>query len=279
MALKTFRPLTPSQRFKALPSFEEITKSKPEKSLLESKKRTGGRNNMGRKTSRHRGGGHKKNYRIIDFKRSRRDATADVIAIEYDPNRSARLALIQYPDGEKAYILHPAGLTVGAKVQAGESAEPNVGNALPLKSIPLGLSLHNVELTPGKGGQIVRSAGSQAILSNREGGYALLKMASGELRRVNEQCYATIGQVGNIEHMNVSSGKAGRSRWLGIRPQTRGMAMNPVDHPMGGGQGKSKGGGGRHHPMSPWGQLSKGFKTRRKHKQSDTFIVQRRKKK
>ena len=279
MALKTFRPLTPSQRFKALPSFEEITKSKPEKSLVESKKRTGGRTNMGRKTSRHRGGGHKKKYRIIDFKRSRRDAIADVIAIEYDPNRSARLALIQYADGEKAYILHPSGLSVGAKVQAGEAAEPSVGNALPLKSIPLGLSLHNVELTPGKGGQIVRSAGSQAILSNREGGYALIKMASGELRRVNEECYATIGQVGNIEHMNVSSGKAGRSRWMGIRPQTRGMAMNPVDHPMGGGQGKSKGGGGRHHPMSPWGQLSKGFKTRRKHKQSDTFIVQRRKKK
>lgn len=279
MALKTFRPLTPAQRFKALPSFEEITKSTPEKSLTESKKRTGGRNNMGRKTSRHRGGGHKKKYRIIDFKRSRRDAAADVIAIEYDPNRSARLALLQYPDGEKAYILHPAGLSVGAKVRAGEAAEPNVGNALPLKAIPLGLSLHNIELTPGKGGQIVRSAGSQAVLSNREGGYALLKMASGELRRVNEECYATIGQVGNIEHMNVSSGKAGRSRWLGIRPQTRGMAMNPVDHPMGGGQGKSKGGGGRHHPMSPWGQLAKGFKTRRKHKQSDTFIVQRRKKK
>jgi len=279
MALKTFRPLTPAQRFKALPSFEEITKSTPEKSLVESKKRTGGRNNHGRKTSRHRGGGHKKKYRIIDFKRSRRDAAAEVIAVEYDPNRSARIALIQYPDGEKAYILHPAGLVVGAKVQAGENAEPNVGNALPLKAIPLGLALHNIELTPGKGGQIVRSAGSQAILSNREGGYALLKMASGELRRINEACYATIGQVGNIEHMNVSSGKAGRSRWLGIRPQTRGMAMNPVDHPMGGGQGKSKGGGGRHHPMSPWGQLSKGFKTRRKHKQSDTFIVQRRKKK
>jgi large subunit ribosomal protein L2 len=279
MALKTFRPLTPAQRFKALPSFEEITKSKPEKSLTESKKRTGGRNNHGRKTSRHRGGGHKKKYRVIDFKRSRRDEVAEVIAVEYDPNRTARIALIQYGDGEKAYILHPAGLEVGAKVSAGAAAEPNVGNALPLKAIPLGLALHNVELIPGKGGQIVRSAGSQAILSNREGGYALLKMASGELRRVNEECYATIGQVGNIEHMNVSSGKAGRSRWLGIRPQTRGMAMNPVDHPMGGGQGKSKGGGGRHHPMSPWGQLSKGFKTRRKHKQSDTFIVQRRKKK
>jgi large subunit ribosomal protein L2 len=279
MALKTFRPLTPSQRFMALPSFEEITKSKPEKSLTESKKRTGGRNNNGRKTARHRGGGHKRRIRIIDFKRLRRDAIAEVLAVEYDPNRTARLALIQYPDGEKAYILHPAGLVVGAKVSAGVNAEPNVGNALPLKAIPLGLAIHNVELIPGKGGQIVRSAGSQAILSNREGGYALIKMASGELRRINEECYATIGQVGNIEHMNVVSGKAGRSRWLGIRPQTRGMAMNPVDHPMGGGQGKSKGGGGRHHPMSPWGQLSKGFKTRNKHKQSDTFIVQRRKKK
>ena len=279
MALKTFRPLTPSQRFKALPSFEEITKSKPEKSLVETKKRTGGRNNRGRKTSRHRGGGHKRKYRIVDFKRSRRDAIAEVVGIEYDPNRSSRIALIQYPDGEKAYILAPSGLSVGAKVSAGADAEPKIGNALPLKAIPLGFALHNIELTPGRGGQIVRSAGSQAIISNREGGYALLKLASGERRRVNEECYATSGQVGNIEHMTVVSGKAGRSRWLGIRPQTRGMAMNPVDHPMGGGQGKSKGGGGRHHPMSPWGQLSKGFKTRRKHKQSDTFIVQRRKKK
>ena len=279
MALKTFRPLTPSQRFKALPSFEEITKSKPEKSLTEIKRRTGGRNNAGRKTARHRGGGHKKRYRIIDFKRSRRDIAAEVIAIEYDPNRSARLCLIQYTDGEKAYILAPAGITVGTKVAAGEQVDPSLGNALPLKSIPLGLSLHNIELTPGRGGQIVRSAGSQAILSTREAGYALVKMASGELRKINEECYATIGQVGNAEHMNVSSGKAGRSRWLGIRPQTRGMAMNPIDHPMGGGQGKSKGGGGRHHPMSPWGQLSKGFKTRQKRKASDRFIVQRRKKK
>lgn len=279
MALKTFRPLTPSQRFKALPSFEEITKSKPEKSLTEIKRRTGGRNNAGRKTSRHRGGGHKKRYRIIDFKRSRRDIMAEVIAIEYDPNRSARICLLQYTDGEKAYILAPAGIVVGAKVAAGEKVDPSLGNALPLKSIPLGLALHNIELTPGRGGQIVRSAGSQAILSNREAGYALVKMASGELRKINEECYATIGQVGNVEHMNVSSGKAGRSRWLGIRPQTRGMAMNPVDHPMGGGQGKSKGGGGRHHPMSPWGQLSKGFKTRQKRKASDRFIVQRRKKK
>jgi large subunit ribosomal protein L2 len=279
MAIKTFRPLTPSARFKALPDFAEITKSKPEKSLTEAIKRTGGRNNQGRITMRHIGGGHKRRYRIIDFKRLRRDVVAQVTAIEYDPNRSARIALIQYPDGEKAYILAPVGLAVGASVTAGVKADPNVGTALPLKSIPLGTSIHNLELVPGRGGQIVRSAGSVAILANREGGYALVKLASGEMRRINEECFATIGQVGNTDHMNVSSGKAGRSRWLGIRPHVRGMVMNPVDHPMGGGQGKSKGGGGRHHPMSPWGQLAKGFKTRRKHKPSDNFIVQRRKSK
>jgi large subunit ribosomal protein L2 len=279
MAIKTFRPLTPAARFKALPDFAEITKTKPEKNLTEPIKRTGGRNNQGRITMRHVGGGHKRRYRIIDFKRSRRDAVAEVIAIEYDPNRTARIALLKYEDGEKAYILAPVGLDVGHKVVAGEKADPNIGNALPLKSIPLGTSIHNVEFIPGRGGQIVRSAGSVAVLANREGGYALVKLASGEIRRINENCYATIGQVGNSDHMNVSSGKAGRSRWLGIRPHVRGMVMNPVDHPMGGGQGKSKGGGGRHHPMSPWGQLAKGFKTRRKHKPSDTFIVQRRKSK
>lgn len=279
MAIKTFRPLTPAARFKALPDFAEITKSKPEKKLTESIKRTGGRNNQGRITMRHIGGGHKRRYRIIDFKRNRRDVAAQVTAIEYDPNRTSRIALIQYPDGEKAYILAPVGLQVGASVVAGEKSEPNVGNALPLKSIPLGTSIHNIELVPGRGGQIVRSAGSVAILANREGGFALVKLASGEMRRINESCYATVGQVGNVDHMNVSSGKAGRSRWLGIRPHVRGMVMNPVDHPMGGGQGKSKGGGGRHHPMSPWGQLAKGFKTRRKHKPSDKFIVARRKSK
>ena len=279
MAIKTFRPLTPAARFKALPDFAEITKTKPEKKLTEPLTRTGGRNNQGRITMRHVGGGHKRRYRIIDFKRSRRDAVAEVIAIEYDPNRTARIALLKYEDGEKAYILAPVGLDVGQKVVAGEKVDPNVGNALPLKSIPLGTSIHNVEFIPGRGGQIVRSAGSVAVLANREGGYALVKLASGEIRRINENCYATIGQVGNSDHMNVSSGKAGRSRWLGIRPHVRGMVMNPVDHPMGGGQGKSKGGGGRHHPMSPWGQLAKGFKTRRKHKPSDTFIVQRRKSK
>jgi len=279
MALKTFRPLTPTSRFKALPAFDEITKSKPEKSLLDVKKRSGGRNNNGRLTSRHIGGGHKKKYRIIDFKRSKRDVQAEVIGIEYDPNRSARIALIQYADGQKNYILAPVGLTVGAKVSAGESAAPEVGNALPLKAIPLGASIHNVEITPGRGGQIARSAGQQVILNNREAGYALVKLPSGEIRKINENAYATIGQVGNVDHMNVSSGKAGRSRWQGIRPTVRGMVMNPVDHPMGGGQGKSKGGGGRHHPMSPWGQLAKGFKTRRKHKSSNTFIVERRKSK
>jgi large subunit ribosomal protein L2 len=277
MGIKTFRPLTPAARFKALPDFAEITKSTPEKKLTEPLKRSGGRNNQGRITMRHIGGGHKRRYRIIDFKRSRRDSIAEVIAIEYDPNRSARIALIKYPDGEKAYILAPVGLDVGGRVSAGEKAEPNVGNALPLKNIPLGTSIHNVEFIPGKGGQIIRSAGSVAILANREGGYALVKLPSGEIRRINENCYGTIGQVGNSDHINVSSGKAGRSRWLGIRPHVRGMVMNPVDHPMGGGQGKSKGGGGRHHPMSPWGQLAKGFKTRRKHKSSDTFIVARRK--
>ena len=279
MGIKTFRPLTPAARFKALPDFSEITKKKPEKKLTEPIKRTGGRNNQGRITMRHIGGGHKRRYRIIDFKRSRRDAAAEVVAIEYDPNRTARLALIQYPDGEKAYILAPVGLSVGNKVQAGENAEPSVGNALPLKSIPLGTSIHNLEFTPGRGGQIVRSAGSVATLANREGGYALVKLASGEIRRINENCYATIGQVSNSDHMNVSSGKAGRSRWLGIRPTVRGMVMNPIDHPNGGGNGKSKGGGGRQHPVSPWGQLAKGFKTRSKHKSSDTFIVQRRKSK
>jgi large subunit ribosomal protein L2 len=277
MALKTFRPLTPAARFKILPDFAEITKTKPEKKLTEPIKRTGGRNNQGRITMRHIGGGHKRRYRLIDFKRLRRDVVASVVAIEYDPNRTSRIALIQFPDGEKAYILAPVGLTAGMKVSAGEKAEPSVGNALPLKFIPLGTQVHNVELVPGRGGQMIRSAGSFATLANREGGYALLKLASGEIRRINENCYATIGQVGNTDHMNVSAGKAGRSRWLGVRPHVRGMVMNPVDHPMGGGQGKSKGGGGRHHPMSPWGQLAKGFKTRSKHKPSDTFIVQRRK--
>jgi large subunit ribosomal protein L2 len=279
MALKNFRPLTSTQRYKQTPAFGEITKDQPEKSLIEPLKRTGGRNNNGRLTSRHIGGGHKRKYRIIDFKRKLRDVEATVEAIEYDPNRSSRIALLHYPQGDKTYILAPNGLEVGAKVIAGENVAPEVGNALPLKSIPLGTVIHNVEINPGRGGQVARSAGQQAILSNREGGYALVRLPSGEIRRIHEDAYATIGQVGNVDHMNVSSGKAGRSRWLGRRPHVRGMAMNPIDHPMGGGQGKSKGGGGRHHPVSPWGQLAKGFKTRRKHKPSDSFIIERRKSK
>lgn len=279
MALKTFRPLTPALRFKSLPAFTEITKSTPHKSLIEVKKRSGGRNNNGRLTARHIGGGHKQKYRKVDFKRRKHGIAAEVIGIEYDPNRSARIALIKYADGEMSYILAPDGLTVGAKVMSGNEATPDLGNSLPLSTIPLGSSIHNIEIAPGRGGQIARSAGQQATLSNREAGYALVKLPSGEIRRIHETCFATIGQVGNVDHMNVASGKAGRTRWQGRRPHVRGMVMNPIDHPMGGGQGKSKGGGGRHHPVSPWGQLAKGFKTRAKHKPSDRFIMQDRRKK
>lgn len=276
MALKTFRPLTPASRFKALPTFEEVTKTKPEKSLVYTLKKSGGRNHSGRITCRHIGGGHKRKYRMIDFKRARTDA-AKVIAVEYDPNRSARIALIQYPDGVKSYILAPAGLEVGATVQAGVKASPEVGNALPLSHIPLGLQVHNIELEPGRGGKIARAAGQAAVLNNREGDYALLKMPSGEIRRLHARCLATIGQVGNVDHMNVISGKAGRSRWMGVRPTVRGMCMNPVDHPNGGGEGKSKSGGGRQHLKSPWGH-AKGQKTRNPKKATNKLIVQRRKK-
>jgi large subunit ribosomal protein L2 len=279
MALKSFRPLTPALRFKSLPAFTEITKAKPHKGLIEVKKRSGGRNNNGRLTARHIGGGHKQKYRKVDFKRRKHGIAAEVTAIEYDPNRSARIALIKYADGEMSYILAPDGLTVGAKVMSGNEATPDLGNSLPLSTIPLGSSIHNIEIAPGRGGQIARSAGQQATLSNREAGYALVKLPSGEIRRIHETCFATMGQVGNVDHMNVSSGKAGRTRWQGRRPHVRGMVMNPIDHPMGGGQGKSKGGGGRHHPVSPWGQLAKGFKTRAKHKPSDRFIMQDRRKK
>lgn len=279
MALKSFPPLTPTLRFKSLPAFSEITKAKPQKSLVEIKKRTGGRNNNGRLTARHIGGGHKKKYRKIDFKRRKHDVGAEVIGIEYDPNRSARIALLKYVDGEMSYILAPEGLTVGAKVMSGLEVAPDLGNSLPLSAIPLGSSIHNIEIAPGRGGQLARSAGQQATLSNREAGYALVRLPSGEIRRIHETCFATIGQIGNVDHMNVSSGKAGRTRWQGRRPHVRGMVMNPIDHPMGGGQGKSKGGGGRHHPVSPWGQLAKGFKTRAKHKPSDRFIMQDRRKK
>lgn len=275
MSLKSFKPTTPSNRYKILPSFEEITKSKPEKSLLEPLRKSGGRNNTGRITTRHIGGGHKKHYRLVDFLRTRKDA-ATVIAIEYDPNRTCRIALVQYPDGAKSYILAPAGLTVGMTVQSGENVAPKVGNAMPLKNVPLGTAIHNIEVRPGTGGKIARSAGQQAILSNRDGDYALVKMPSGEIRKFRVECYCTIGQVGNAQHMNESSGKAGRTRWMGIRPTVRGMCMNPVDHPNGGGEGKSKSGGGRQHLKSPWGHV-KGQKTRRIRKPSDVFIVQRRK--
>ena len=272
---RKFEPLTPSSRFKVLPDFSEITKDRPEKTLTSTRKGTGGRNNHGRLTLRHRGGGHKRKYRLVDFKRKKRDVPAEVLAIEYDPNRSARIALAPLQGWRE--ILHPR--SGGSRGRRKSSARENrsslpLGNALPLKAIPLGTTIHNIEIMPGRGAQMIRSAGSQATLANREGGYALIKLASGEIRKINEECYATIGQVGNTDHMNVSSGKAGRTRWLGRRPHVRGMVMNPIDHPMGGGQGKSKGGGGRHHPMSPWGQLAKGFKTRRKHKPSERFIVQ-----
>ena len=277
MSLKSFKPTTPSNRYKVLPAFDEITKSKPEKSLLQPIRKSGGRNNNGRITTRHIGGGHKKHYRLVDFRRSRTDV-AKVIGIEYDPNRTCRIALIQYTDGTKSYILAPVGLSVGMQVQAGENVAPKVGNAMPLKNVPLGTAIHNIEVRPGTGGKIARSAGQQAVLSNRDGEYALVKMPSGEIRKFRVECFCTIGQVGNTQHMNESSGKAGRTRWMGIRPTVRGMCMNPVDHPNGGGEGKSKSGGGRQHLKSPWGHV-KGQKTRRLRKPSDVFIVQRRKSK
>ncbi len=275
MSLKSFKPTTPSNRYKVLPSFKEITKSKPEKSLLEPLRKSGGRNNNGRITTRHIGGGHKRHYRLVDFHRARHEA-AKVLAVEYDPNRTCRIALVQYQDGAKSYILAPVGLSVGMTVQSGENVAPKVGNAMPLRNVPLGTAIHNIEVRPGSGGKVARSAGQQAVLSNRDGEYALVKMPSGEVRRFRVECYCTIGQVGNTQHMNESSGKAGRTRWLGIRPTVRGMCMNPVDHPNGGGEGKSKSGGGRQHLKSPWGHV-KGQKTRRIRKPSDTFIVQRRK--
>ncbi len=278
MPLKTFKPVTPSNRYKVLPTFEEITTSKPEKSLLRPLKKSGGRNNQGRITCRHIGGGHKRQYRLVDFKRRKLDVAATVQSIEYDPNRTCRIALIKYEDGQKSYILAPVGLQVGATVSAGVSAPPKPGNALPLSKVPLGTAIHNIELVPGAGGKVARAAGQQAILSNREAGYALVKMPSGEIRKINDKCYCTIGQVGNRDHMNEVSAKAGRTRWQGVRPTVRGMCMNPVDHPNGGGEGKSKSGGGRQHLKSPWGH-TKGQKTRNKKKSSDKFIIERRKSK
>lgn len=276
MPVKTYRPLTPSRRLYTVSSFAEITKSRPEKSLVVIRKKTGGRNVHGRVTARGIGGGHKQKIRLVDFKRRKLAMDAEVLAIEYDPCRSARIALVRYADGEKRYILAPNGLQVGRKIRNGADAAPEVGNCLPLKNIPVGMAVHALELTPGRGAQIVRAAGVAATLMSKDSGFAQVRLPSGEIRRIHEDCMATMGQVGNIEHENIILGKAGRSRWLGKRPITRGMARNPVDHPNGGGQGKSKGGGGWQQLTSPWGVLAKGFKTRNKTKASDRFIVVRR---
>jgi large subunit ribosomal protein L2 len=275
MALKKYKPTTPSRRHMVTSAFETITKSTPERSLLRPKKSSGGRNSSGRLTTRHKGGGHKRRYRVIDFKRNKFGIPAKVASIEYDPNRSARIALLNYADGEKRYIIAPVGLEVGATLMSGPGSEPTIGNALPLSEIPLGMTVHNIELEPGCGAQVARSAGTGAQLMSREAGLANLKMPSGEIRRIRIRCMATIGRVGNVDHENVVSGKAGRKRWLGIRPTVRGVAMNPVDHPMGGGEGRTSGGG---HPTSPWGTLAKGKRTRKHKKASSQFIVERRKK-
>lgn len=273
MPVKSFRPLTPSTRYITIASFDEITKTRPEKKLVYTRKKTGGRNCYGRVTSRGRGQGHKQKVRTVDFKRNRFGVEAKVIGIEYDPIRTARLALLEYKDGERRYIIAPVGLKVGATVNSGTSAAPDLGNALPLKNIPIGLTIHNIEMVPGRGAQMVRSAGGGATLMSRDEGYAQVRLPSGEIRRINENCLATIGQVGNPEHENVILGKAGRARHRGIRPLSRGVAKNPVDHPMGGGAGKTSGGG---HPVTPWGVITKGYKTRPKYKFSNRFIVVRR---
>jgi large subunit ribosomal protein L2 len=274
MAVREYKPTSAGRRFMSVSSFEEITKKEPEKSLIVPRKKTGGRNNVGRITTRHIGGGHKQKYRIIDFRRNKLDVPGRVAAIEYDPNRSANIALIHYVDGEKRYILAPSKLQVGDTIVASEKGDTEIkeGNCLPLKLIPLGTFVHNVEMKPGKGGQMARSAGNYAQVVAKEGGYGHLRLPSGEVKLINLVCTATIGQVGNIEHENVDWGKAGRSRWRGVRPTVRGTAMNPVDHPLGGGEGRTKGG---RHPCSPWGQLSKGLKTR-KNKRTDRFTVKKR---
>ncbi len=274
MAIRKLKPNTPGTRYMSISSFDEITKTEPEKSLTKSLKKSGGRNNLGRMTSRHRGGGHKRKYRILDFKRDKHGVPAKVKSIEYDPNRSSRIALLHYLDGEKRYILAPDGLSVGDSIVSGPNIEIKIGNALKLKDMPLGSYVHNVELKPGKGGQIGRSAGSAIQLMAKEGKHAQLKLPSGEVRIVSLECMATYGTVGNSDHENISIGKAGRSRWLGRRPHVRGVVMNPVDHPMGGGEGKSSGGG---HPVSPWGQPAKGLKTRKKKSPTNKYIIKRRK--
>jgi len=273
MAVKRVNPTSPGRRFQTYSSFEEVSKTEPEKSLIQIIRKSGGRNNHGRITARRRGGGHKRYYRIIDFKRNKDGIPAKVAAIEYDPNRSARIALLHYVDGEKRYILAPQNLNIGDMVMSGPEADIKPGNALPLASIPLGTHIHNIELRLGKGGQIVRSAGTYAQLMAKEDRYALVKLPSGEVRMVLLRCKATVGQLGNVMHENMSDGKAGRSRWKGRRPKVRGVAMNPVDHPMGGGEGRSSGG---RHPCSPWGMPTKGYRTRN-NKRTDRYIVKRRK--
>ncbi|HVS16318.1 MAG TPA: 50S ribosomal protein L2 [Thermoanaerobaculia bacterium] len=273
MAIKKRKPTNPASRFQEYASFDEITRDKPEKSLVSGKRRVSGRNNRGQQTIWFRGGGHKRRYRLVDFRRDKHGVPAKVASIEYDPNRSARIALLHYADGEKRYILWPVGLGVGDQVQSGENAEINVGNSLPLRKIPLGTVIHNLELRRGKGGQLVRSAGASAQLMAKEGSYAQVRLPSGEVRKVHIDCYATLGQVGNVDHSNLALGKAGRSRWSGRRPHNRGVSMNPVDHPMGGGEGRSSGG---RHPTTPWGTPTKGYKTRR-NKRTANMIVRRRK--
>jgi len=273
MGIKNYKPTSPGRRFQNVSDFSEITRQNPEKSLLRPLKKSGGRNTYGRITSRYIGGGHKRRYRVIDFQRGKIDILARVASIEYDPNRSARIALLQYADGEKRYILAPLELKVGETVMCGERADIKPGNALPLRNIPLGTLVHNVELKPGKGAQMIRSAGSAGQLMAKEGKYAHIKLPSGEVRLVQLGCYATVGQVGNLDHENISLGKAGRSRWLGRNPRVRGVAMNPVDHPLGGGEGKSSGG---RHPVTPWGVPTRGYKTRQ-NKTTDKFIIKRRK--
>ena len=275
MGIKTYKPITPGMRAWQSLDYSDLTKGvKPEKSLTKGQKQRAGRDSNGRISVRHRGGGHKQLYRIIDFKRDKTGIPGKVASIEYDPNRSANIALVKYADGEKRYIIAPKGLTVNAKIISGPGVPIEPGNALPLENIPLGFTVHNVELTLGKGGQIIRSAGGGALVAAKEGDYVTLKLPSGEMRMVFKKCYATVGTVGNEDHMNIQIGKAGRKRWMGIRPSVRGMSMNPVDHPHGGGEGKSKG----IHPVTPWGQPTKGYKTRRKHKPSSRFIVSRGKK-
>jgi len=275
MGIKQLKSVTPGSRFASRSDFSELTTSRPEKSLTRALRKSGGRNNTGRITIRRRGGGHRRRYRIIDFKRDKFDIPGKVMTVEYDPNRSANISLINYADGEKRYILSPIGLKVDDPVISGENVPLKVGNCLPLKSVPAGLFVHNIELLPGKGGQMVRSAGAAAQVMAHDGGLCTLKLPSGEIRMVNERCLATIGQVGNKSHEQIVSGKAGRTRWLGRRPKVRGVAMNPVDHPMGGGEGKSSGG---RHPTTPWGKPTKGYKTRKKNKKSNAMIVNRRSK-